>query len=154
MASKNFGATSSQHTTGRRATLVHYLRLSLAFSALLDVAAHLFANGGSTPIISYWIDIETASYGIIAVIYLLGLRQYYTPPILFTAYNMFMFFLAGITPIPFGIAPKPLTSHVDFAHYSFGSGFSLLAWLYLLIVGILMLKFDHGSRLDELLKEK
>lgn len=63
-----------------RTNKLHILRLSLTFFALLDVAAHLFASPGGTPIISYWIDIETASYGLIAVVYLLGLRQYYGPP--------------------------------------------------------------------------
>ncbi|PSR24037.1 MAG: hypothetical protein C7B47_15435 [Sulfobacillus thermosulfidooxidans] len=132
--------------------IIHTLRLSLVFFALLDVAAHLFASPGSTPIVSYWIDIETASYGLIAVIYLLGLRSYYGPPIIFTAYNMTMFFISGITALPFGINKAPLVGHIQFLQYSFGRGFSLAAWLYLLIVGSIMLKLDKGSRLNDLLK--
>ncbi|OLZ09016.1 hypothetical protein [Sulfobacillus thermosulfidooxidans] len=131
---------------------IHTLRLSLVFFALLDVAAHLFATPGSTPIVSYWIDIETASYGLIAVIYLLGLRSYYGPPIIFTAYNMTMFFISGITALPFGINKAPLVGHIQFLQYSFGRGFSMAAWLYLLIVGSIMLKLDKGSRLNDLLK--
>ncbi len=132
---------------------VQRVRLSLAFFALLDVAAHLFASPGGTPIISYWIDIETASYGLIAVVYLLGLRQYYIPPLIFTAYNMTMYFLSGVMTLPFGINPKPLTGHIEFLQYSFGRGFSLIAWLYLLVVGLWMLKNDPGSKLGALLKE-
>ncbi|HBQ95081.1 MAG: hypothetical protein M1294_16745 [Firmicutes bacterium] len=131
---------------------IQRLRLSLAFFALLDVAAHLFAGPSSSKIISYWIDIETASYGLIAVIYLLGLRQFYSPPLWFTAYNMFMYFLSGFISLPFGINPHPLTGHIEFAHYSFGRGFSLIAWVYLLLVGWWMLKHDRGSKLNELLR--
>lgn len=138
-------------TSGRR---MHAWRLSLVFFAVLDVAAHLFASPGATPIVSYWIDIETAAYSLIAVIYLLGLRQYYGPPIVFTAYNLFMFFLSGVMALPFGINKAPLAGHVAFLQYSFGRGFSLVAWLYLLIVGIWMLKADPGSPLSALLQER
>ncbi len=131
---------------------IQRLRLSLAFFALLDVAAHLFAGPAASRLISYWIDIETASYGLIAVIYLLGLRQFYAPPLWFTAYNMLMYFLSGFIALPFGINPQPLTGHIQFAQYSFGRSFSLIAWIYLLIIGWWMLKHDRGSKLDELLR--
>lgn len=126
-------------------------RLSMVFFALLDVAAHLFAGHGTTPIVSYWIDIETASYGIIAVVYLLGLRRYYAPPIVFTAYNLFMYFLSGVVTLPFGINPKPLSGHLAILDYSFGRGFSVLAWVYLLVVGTMLWKKDPGSPLNDLL---
>lgn len=132
----------------RRLSLV---RLSMAFFSLIDVAAHLYASPGSTPIVSYWIDIETATYGLIAVVYLLGLRRYYLLPILFTTYNMFMYFLSGLVALPFGIAPKPLVGHIQFGLYSFGRGMSLAGWVYLLVVGIILLRRDPGSKINELL---
>jgi len=127
------------------------LRLSMVFFALIDVAAHLDASPGSTPIVSYWIDVETATYGLIAVVYLLGLRRYYLLPILFTVYNMTMYFLSGLVVLPFGIDPKPLVGHVQFGLYSFGRGMSMAGWVYLLVVGIVMLKKDPGSKLNQLL---
>jgi hypothetical protein len=145
--------TETVQNDARHLRHVQWLRLSLVFFALFDVAAHIFASPGATPIVSYWIDIETASYGLIAVIYLLGLRKYYGPPIIFTAYNMIMFFVSGFTALPFGINKAPLTGHLQFLQYSFGRGFSLGAWLYLLIVGLIMLRVDRGSRLNDLLKE-
>ena len=42
---------------------------------------------------------------------------------------------------------------IQFLAYSFGRGFSLVPWLYLLIVGIIMLKADKGSQLNDLLKK-
>ncbi len=131
---------------------LEYLRLSMVIFALTDVAAHLFASPGTTPMVSYWIDIETAVYGLIAVVYLLGLRRYYLPPILFTAYNLVMYFVSGLVALPFGINNAPLAGHIQFAQYSFGRGFSLLSWLYLLVVGVVMLKKDPGSKLNELLE--
>lgn len=144
----------SMVTRVARLQLVHRLRLLLVMFALIDVAAHLFATPGATPIVSYWIDIETAAYSLIAVIYLLGLRTYYVPPILFTAYNMFMFFLSGVVALPFGINKTPLVGHVQFLQYSFGRGMSLIAWLCLFVLGLIMLKLDCGSPLDRLLHEQ
>ncbi len=138
----------------RTSRAIRTLRLALAFFALIDVAAHLFASPGGTPIISYWIDIETASYGLIAVIYLLGLRLYYGPPILFTVYNMSMYFLSGFVRLPFGINPIPLVGHIEFLQYSFGRGFSVAAWLALLIGGIWMWRNDPGSGVHRLLVEE
>lgn len=154
MTSHKSTPLTMNETDERFTRRVQFLRLSLAFFALLDVAAHLFASPGGTPIISYWLDVETASYSLISVIYLLGLRKFYVPVVLFTAYNLFLFFLSGVTALPFGINPKPLTGHLAVLHYSFGRGFSLLAWLYLLIVGLWMLKIDRGSKLNALLNEQ
>lgn len=131
---------------------LHLLRLSMVFFSLVDVAAHLFASPGGTPIVSYWIDVETATYGLIAVVYLLGLRRYYLLPILFTAYNMIMYFASGIWSLPFGIDPKPLVGHIEFASYSFGRGMSMIGWIYLLVMGIILLKKDPGSKLNHLLE--
>ncbi|AUW92539.1 hypothetical protein BXT84_00025 [Sulfobacillus thermotolerans] len=148
---KNLAKEPATHIISPQHPGLDWLRLSMVFFALVDVAAHLFASPGSTPIVSYWIDIETATYGLIAVVYLLGLRRYYLLPILFTAYNMTMYFVSGLVALPFGINKAPLVGHLQFAQYSFGRGFSLIAWLYLLIMGIVMLKKDPGSKINDLL---
>ncbi len=155
MAAATSRQTGGQSSSASRPTSrLQAWRVSLAVLAVLNVAAHLFASPGATPIVSYWIDIETASYSLIAVVYLLGLRRYYLAPVLFTLYNMVMFFLSGLVALPFGIAPKPLVGHVQFALYSFGRGISLAAWLYLLIVGLWMMRVDRGSRLNDLLSDR
>jgi hypothetical protein len=64
---------------------------------------------------------------------------------------MTMYFLSGFISLPFGINPKPLTGHIQFLQYSFGRGFSLIAWLYLLVMGMWMLRHDPGSKLNQLL---
>ena len=37
--------------------------------------------------------------------------------------------------------------------YSYGRLFSLVAWLYIIIVGFLLLSYDKGSKLNDLMKE-
>lgn len=151
MSIKQSRPSETTHILSAHHRRLDLLRLSMVFFALVDVAAHLYASPGSSPIVSYWIDVETATYGIIGVVYLLGLRRYYLLPILFTAYNMTMYFLSGLVSLPFGINPTPLVGHVQFGLYSFGRGMSLAAWVYLLVVGIIMLKKDPGSKLNALL---
>ena len=141
----------SLYPNGKSERALERLRLSMVILALIDVAAHVYASPGATPIVSYWIDIETAAYSLIAVVYLLGLRRYYMPPVLFTAYNLIMYFVSGAVAFPFGINKAPLSGHLQFAQYSFGRGFSLISWLYLLVVGIILLKKDPGSPLNRLL---
>lgn len=63
-----------------------------------------------------------------------------------------MFFISDFVAIP-GITTAALTGHLAFAHYYFGRGFSLAAWIYLIIVGGFMLWWDSGSRVNELLRD-
>jgi hypothetical protein len=129
---------------------IHLLRWTLVFFALCNVAAHVYATPGATPITTWWIDVEIATYSLIAVIYLFGLRMFYWPPLLFTAYTLIMYFLSGAVAMG-AIDPTPLVGHLQFLHYSFGRGFSVISWLYLLIVGWVILKLDPGSQVNDLL---
>ncbi len=147
--SSGFTETAPTSFTLRK---VHILRLTCVFFALCNVAAHVYASPGATPITTWWIDVEIAAYGLIAVIYLFGLRMFYWPPLGFTVFTMIMYFLSGWVAMG-AIDPTPLVGHLQFLHYSFGRGFSVASWLYLLIVGWIMLKQDPGSQVNELLKQ-
>jgi hypothetical protein len=129
---------------------LHILRLTLVFFALCNVAAHVYATPGATPITTWWIDVEIATYGLTAVIYLFGLRMFYWPVLLFSAFTIVMYFLSGAIPMGL-IDPKPLVGHLQILQYSFGRGFSMISWVFLLIVGWIMLKLDPGSRVNDLL---
>lgn len=63
-----------------------------------------------------------------------------------------LFVVSGFIAIP-GITTAALTGHLAFSHYFFGRGFSLGAWILLLLVGVAMLKLDKGSKLNELLRD-
>ena len=146
----NSGWESSDPQAAARLRRIHILRLTLVFFALCNVAAHVYATPGATPITTWWIDVEIATYGLTAVIYLFGLRMFYWPILLFSAFTIVMYFLSGVVPMGL-IDPKPLVGHVQFLQYSFGRGFSVISWLYLLVVGWTMLKLDPGSQVNAML---
>ena len=132
-------------------SLLKWLRFSMVVLALLDAAAHLFASPGQTHAITFWLETEVAAYVLIGVIYLLGLRGWYGPAIAYSVVNLAIFFLSAYLPMP-GITHGALTGHVAFAQYSFGRSFSLLAWLYLIAMGLYLNRIDPGSQLDALLR--
>ncbi|MGC8474281.1 MAG: hypothetical protein ACP5PW_07750 [Candidatus Dormibacteria bacterium] len=131
---------------------LHWVRFSLVIVALMDAAAHLFAEPAKFPDVTLWLDGEVALYVLIAVIYLLGLRMWYIPAIAYTVVNLVLFFVSGFVAIP-GITTSALTGHLAFNQYYFGRGFSLGAWIYLLVVGAMMVRWDPGSKLNQLLRD-
>ena len=133
-------------------TGIKWWRFTMVVLALLDAAAHLFASPGQTPEVTFWLETEVATYILIATVYLLGLRIWYSPAIAYSVLNVVIFFLSALVPIP-GITQSALVGHIQFAHYSFGRGFSLLAWVYLIAVGFVLNRRDHGSSLNALLRQ-
>lgn len=131
---------------------IKFLRFSLAFAALLNVAAHLYAVPAATPIATMYLDSEVALYVFVAMIYTFGLRMWYWPALLYSVLNISLFFISGVTAIP-GVTTQPLTGHIEFLQYSFGRAGSLIAWIYLIIVGYIAIKYDKGSKINDLLKE-
>ncbi len=133
-------------------TPIKIIRFTLVAFAILDAAAHLYASPASYPLVTFWLEIEVSAFIVISIVFLLGLKIWYIPSILFTVFNLFIYLLSGIIPLP-PISGAPLVGHVQFASYSFGRAFSLVAWLYIIIVGIIMLKYDKGSKINDLLRE-
>lgn len=152
----DLGRNESLPVTDNRATGafagLKWLRFSMVVLALLDSAAHLFASPGQTPEVTFWLETEVAVYVLIAVIYLLGLRSWYSPAIAYSCLNFAIFFLSAFVRLP-GITHSALVGHVQFAQYSFGRGFSLLAWVYLIVMGLVLNRLDRGSKLDVLLNQ-
>ena len=120
--------------------------------ALLNAAAHLFASPGQTGEVTFWLETEVAAYVLVSVIYLLGLRSWYTTAIGYSVLNLVIYFLSAFVPLP-GITHSALVGHVQFDKYSFGRAFSLLGWVYLVAVGLVLNRMDKGSKLDEFLRE-
>lgn len=132
--------------------VVKWLRFSMVIVALLDAAAHIFASPASTAPQTFWLETEVAFYVLIAVIFLLGLRTWYVPTIAYSLINMVLFFVSAFVTIPL-VTHAALVGHVQFGQFSFGRGFSLGGWVWLIVVGWLLTRVDRGSKLDELLKE-
>ncbi len=131
--------------------LVKLARFSVVVFALLNVAAHLYALPGISPIVTFWLEIEVAAFIVIGIVFLLGLRMWYLPSILFAAFNLVIFLLSGVFALG-AINPAPLTGHIEFAQYSFGRAFSLAGWVYLIVAGTILLFKDKGSALNTLLR--
>ena len=140
------------YTPERSTRVIHWVRFVLVLVALMDAAAHIFAIPAKSPEVTLWLDGEVVLYVLIAIVYLLGLRMWYLPALLYTALNLVLFFVSGAVAIP-GITTAALTGHLAFSHYFFGRGFSVATWVLLLVVGAVMLKADHGSKLNELLRD-
>ncbi|MCL4383287.1 hypothetical protein M1278_01465 [Candidatus Marsarchaeota archaeon] len=130
---------------------INLMRFFLAVFALLEVAAHLFASPGSTPAVTFWLQVEIAFYVIIAVVYLFGLRIYYVPALLFSVFNICVFFISAIVVLP-GITTTLLIGHIQFLQYSYGRGVSLFNWIFLIILGTFALKYDTGSEINASIK--
>ena len=129
---------------------VHWLRFSLVFFALLNVASHLFASPGPNSQVTFWLETEVAFYLIIGVVYLLGLRMWYMPALLYSVLNIAIFFVSAFIILP-GITTGLLAGHIEFAQYSYGRAISLIAWVYLIVFGALALKYDKGSEINTML---
>lgn len=131
---------------------IKFLRFTILTFALLNAAAHLYASPSSFPYVTFWLEIEVAAFIVIGLVFLLGLRIWYLPSVFFTVFNLAVYLLSGVVALP-PISPEVLTGHIQFASYSFGRFFSLIAWLYIIIVGTISIKVDKGSNLNDLLKE-
>jgi len=132
--------------------IIRWLRFSMVIVALLDAAAHIFASPASTAPQTFWLETEVAFYVLIAVIFLLGLRSWYVPTIAYSMLNVLLFFISAFVAIPL-ISHAALVGHVQFGQFSFGRGFSLGGWVWLIVVGWILTRIDRGSKLDELLKD-
>jgi hypothetical protein len=140
------------YTPERSVRQVHWWRFSLSFFALVNVASHLYALPTKYPVQTLWLEGEVVFYIMVAAIYILGLRMWYAPAILYTIFNLLAFFLSGLITIP-GITNTVFSAHLAIFQYSWGRGLSVLAWAYLLVVGAYMLRADKGSGLNKLLKD-
>ena len=128
------------------------VRFTVMLFALIDAAAHLYASPASYPLVTFWLEIEVAAFIVIGIVFLLGLRIWYLPSVLFTVLNLVLYLVSGVVAIP-PISPVALTGHVQFLDYSFGRAFSLIAWIYIIVVGLILFRYDKGSRINELLKD-
>lgn len=132
--------------------VIKWLRFSMVIVALLDAAAHIFASPASTAPQTFWLETEVAFYVLIAMIFLLGLRTWYLPTMAYSAINIVLFFISAFVTIPL-VTHAALVGHIQFGQFSFGRGFSVGGWLWLIVVGAILWRVDRGSKLDQLLKD-
>ncbi|MDE1850985.1 MAG: hypothetical protein KGH54_04310 [Candidatus Micrarchaeota archaeon] len=125
------------------------LRFSIAIFALLNAAAHLFPSPSGSMAGQFWFNLEVVAYTLIAIMCLLGLKRWYPIFIAYSVLNITLFFLAGVIAMP-GITQAPLSANLNFMSYDISRLFSVASYLYLIVVGSILLMVDKGSKLEEL----
>ncbi len=129
---------------------IHFVRFFVAIFALFDAAAHMFAVPGASPGVTFYLDTETAIYILIGVLFIMGLKSYYLIAWVYNIWNLCLYFISGLIVIP-GLYSTVLVGHIAFSQYSYGRTLSLAGWLVILIFGFILMKYDKGSRINELL---
>ena len=151
---------------------VHYGRFVIAIFAILIAAAHLpyasISSGMNAPhqtsasassqhvnsipfgfqALGFWFDIETITYAVIAVVFLLGIRRWYAAATVFNGFNVVLYFLSGYTAIP-GITSMAFGSRLNALTSSLPNAVMIISWIALLILSIIFLKYDRGSELED-----
>lgn len=154
---------------GSNTKLIHSIRILVAIFALLLAAGHLMyaamlgsggagsvSSGHSAPTfnaIGFWFAVETIAYTIIVLIFLLGLKPWYIPSVIFGAFNIAIYFVSGVAPIP-GVAGSAFPSRFIFSGGLSTINIIVASWLIFVILGIILIKYDQGSELDKLLFKK
>lgn len=103
--------------------------------------------------LGFWFDVETIAYAIIAVVFLLGLRTWYTASLAFNIFNLGIYFISGITPIP-GITGSAFGGRFTLPTTLSTINIIVVSWIAMLIIGFVLLKYDPGSELDGLILTK
>ncbi len=127
-------------------SLIKTVRFSLVMLALLDFSAVAIGNPiwNTASYLSLWFGLVEAGYIVIAIVYLLGLRMWYGPNVAFLV-------LSALANMHLGAGGdlNPLGSLGS-------SGFNFiisLTWIYLVIVGIVIMRYDKGSKINGLLSQ-
>lgn len=144
-------------------------RALMAVFALLVAAAHLAytiplsaasfpapgsgtSHGGAISFntFGFWFDVEVIADVLVAVVFLLGLRTWYPLSILFNAFNMGLYFVSGLVAIPF-VTQNAFPGRFDLSLGISTINIIIIGWIVLLVLGLLLMKYDPGSELDGLL---
>ena len=97
--------------------------------------------------LGFWFDIETIAYTVIAVVFFLGIRRWYAAATLFNGFNVVLYFLSEYTAIP-GITSVAFGSRLNALTSSLPNAVMIISWLALLVLSIIFLKYDKGSKLE------
>jgi len=98
----------------------------------------------------FWFDVEVIAYSLIAVVFLLGLRTWYVPSVLFNLLNIVLYFGSGLFPIP-GLTQNAFPGRFDISFALSTTNILAISWIAAFIIGLILLKYDPGSELDKLL---
>ncbi len=127
---------------------IKLLRFSLVIFALLNFSAVALGSPNwnvATPY-SLWLGLASAIYILVAVIYLLGLRMWYGPV---TA----VLVISAITNYAFDATGGPDALSLSASPNLLFNDAVAVTWLFLVVAGIFAMRYDRGSKLNELLSQ-
>lgn len=123
---------------------IKWMRFTLGIVSLLCYSA--LALGYNFTLANYfdiWVGLAGAGYIIIALIYILGLRMWYAPSVLFFLVSAIINIMINVHGGPLGVgAATP-----DFL------ATSVIMWLYVVIVGTIAMPYDKGSKINDALMQ-
>ncbi len=121
---------------------VKFTRLSVAIISLINVAIIMVSSSFMTAHygVAVWDVLEASIYMIIAIVFILGLRMWYAPCLLFFRISLMVNFMFNAAII-----------QSDFSRSM--SEIMTLSWIYLIFSSIVLMRYDLGSKVNSLLKE-
>ena len=123
---------------------IKFARFSLVVLALFDYSGLALGTSSfsAATLSNLWYGLAAAGYIIVAAVYLFGLRMWYAPAVTFVIIsaliNMAINFAGG--PLGLGAGASSL--------------FSLIVnvtWLYMVVAGLMIMRYDKGSKVNDLL---
>ncbi|MDE1851708.1 MAG: hypothetical protein KGH69_03410 [Candidatus Micrarchaeota archaeon] len=125
---------------------IKIVRFSLVALALLNFSGMALGSpdwNTATPY-SLWLGFASAAYIIVAVVYFLGLRMWYGPVAAFLVLSAILNYMFDSRGGPDALSPLNSPSL---------NNFIALSWIYLVVVGLALMRYDKGSKLNELLQQ-
>ncbi|MDE1823597.1 MAG: hypothetical protein KGI00_04190 [Candidatus Micrarchaeota archaeon] len=125
---------------------IKIVRFSLVVLALLNFSAVALGSpdwNTATPY-SLWLGFASAAYIIIAIVYFLGLRMWYGPVAAFLIISAILNYAFDSSGGPDALSPlnQPTFNNLI-----------ALSWVYLVLVGLALMRYDKGSRINEMLQQ-
>ena len=121
-------------------------RFSMTILALLSFSSVALGSTvwNSASLAGLWYGLVAAGYVVVAVIFLLGFRMWYGGSVAF-------FIVSAIVNLSLnnngGLNPLGASGTVAF------NEMLALIWVYLVVVGLVMMRYDKGSKLNDLLAQ-
>lgn len=126
-------------------SLIKLARFSMVFFALINFSAVALGspNWNSATIYSLWLGFASALYILVGIIYMLGFRMWYGMSSAFLIISALINYSIDSTGGPDALTATPVSFNNLIA----------LTWLYLVLMGLVLMRYDKGSKLNSVLQE-
>lgn len=129
-----------------RYSIIKIARFTITILALLSFSSVALGSPvwNSATYAGLWYGLVSAGYVIAAMIFLLGLRMWYGPSVAF-------FIISAIVNLSInsgsGLNPLGAAGSINF------DDILSVFWVYLVVVGLLLMRYDKGSKINDILSQ-